>query len=217
MINASTRSILRRKGYHGCLILVRHGQSTFNKQNRFTGWQDPGLSVEGKTEAAHVGRMLRSTKLDIAYTSSLRRARLTLKLILKMMDSPDVPIISSTALNERCYGKLEGLSKLETIAKYGAAKVQQWRRSYATRPPGGESLKDTAARVINYFEKVILPEIKSGKTVLVVAHGNSLRALIMHIENLSPSEITAIEIPTCDPRIYTWKSASGWGSILSLD
>ncbi len=192
------------------LILVRHGQSTYNKQNRFTGWKNPSLSAQGKIEAIEAGLKLKSIKIDIAYTSTLLRARQTLKLMLKMMKATKIPIVISENLNERSYGELEGLNKTETTAKYGIIKVQRWRRSYDIRPPGGESLKDTAARVITYFESEISPQIKSGKTVLVVAHGNSLRALIMYIEKLNPAEIIAIEIPTGVPRIYQWQTDSGW-------
>jgi 2,3-bisphosphoglycerate-dependent phosphoglycerate mutase len=209
-----TESILPHKGIestqsaqHGTLLLVRHGQSLYNQQNRFTGWQDPDLSAQGIAEAVSLGHKLSGWKPDIAFTSTLIRAAHTLTILLKTLGGPNIPIIKSQDLNERCYGALEGLNKEETTMKYGIEKVQRWRRSYTVRPPGGESLKDTAARVIPYFEKMIKPELIVGKNVLVVAHGNSLRALAMHLEKLSEKAVVALEIPTCVPLKYDFGPA----------
>lgn len=184
------------------LILVRHGQSQWNLENRFTGWRNPDITEKGKEEAREAGKSLKDEKIDVAFTSVLKRAIHTLDLIMEESGHTDLPITKNKALNERDYGDLSGLNKAELAEKVGAEQVHIWRRSYDVAPPGGESLKDTCERVIPYFEKHIIPEIKQGKNVIVVAHGNSLRALVMHLENLSPEEILKREIATGDPLTY---------------
>ncbi|MBL1407237.1 2,3-bisphosphoglycerate-dependent phosphoglycerate mutase [Sphingobacterium faecale] len=189
------------------LFLVRHGQSQWNLENRFTGGQDIDLTELGKQEARHAGQQLQEQKIDIAFSSKLVRARRTLAMMLEEMDRLTIPIMTTACLNERSYGMLEGLNKAETVLKYGEAQVQEWRRSFDVIPPGGESLKDTHDRVIPYFKKYIAPELASGKNVLIVAHGNSLRALIMFLEHISSSEIMKREIATGVPLYYEVKDA----------
>lgn len=184
------------------LFLVRHGQSQWNLENRFTGWQDVDITELGQQEARQAGLALANEPIDIAYTSTLIRAQHTLKIILHEMGDPHIPIVIDAALNERGYGKLEGLNKAETAQKYGAEQVHIWRRSFDVPPPGGESLKDTYERVIPYYQRFIEPKLKEGKNVLVVAHGNSLRALIMFLEHLSPEQILEREIATGQPIKY---------------
>ena len=184
------------------LITVRHGQSIWNLENRFTGWTDIDLSPKGIEEANQAGEKLKDYKFDIAFTSVLIRAKRTLDIILEIIKQKDIPIEYDKALNERMYGDLQGLNKDETREKFGAEQVHLWRRSYDVAPPGGESLKDTAARVIPYWENRILPELRAGKNVLISAHGNSLRALVMYLEKLSEEEIVATEIPTGVPKLY---------------
>lgn len=191
------------------LILVRHGQSEWNLKNLFTGWRDPSLSDVGIYEARTTGEglYLSGHKPDIAFTSGLQRAHQTLDIILEetLRTKPHpIEIIKNTALNERDYGDLSGLNKDDARIKWGEEQVQIWRRSYDISPPNGESLKDTAERVIPYYKETILPHIREGKTVLVVAHGNSLRALVMLLEHLSPSEIVQREIATGEPLIYSY-------------
>lgn len=184
------------------LFLVRHGQSLWNLENRFTGWHDVDITEAGIEEAKKAGDVLINEKIDIAFTSVLIRAKHTLNLILNEIGKPDIPVIMDKALNERSYGNLEGLNKDETALKYGEEQVHTWRRSYDVIPPGGESLKDTYNRVIPYFEKEIVPFLKKGENVLIVAHGNSLRSLIMYLEHLSPEEILEREIATGVPITY---------------
>lgn len=184
------------------LFLVRHGQSQWNLENRFTGWQDIDITELGQQEARQAGLALANEPIDIAYTSTLIRAQHTLEIILHEMGNPHISIVINAALNERGYGKLEGLNKAETAEKYGAEQVHIWRRSFDVPPPGGESLKDTYERVIPYYERFIAPKLKEGKNVLVVAHGNSLRALIMFLEHLSPEQILEREIATGQPIKY---------------
>jgi 2,3-bisphosphoglycerate-dependent phosphoglycerate mutase len=184
------------------LITVRHGQSLWNLENRFTGWTDIDLSPKGIEEANEAGEKLKGYKFDIAFTSVLIRAKRTLDIILNIIKQTDIPIEYDKALNERMYGDLQGLNKAETSEKFGAEQVHLWRRSYDVAPPGGESLKDTAARVIPYWESKIVPELKAGKNVLISAHGNSLRALVKFLENLSDDEIVKTEIPTGVPKLY---------------
>ncbi|MFM7586784.1 MAG: 2,3-bisphosphoglycerate-dependent phosphoglycerate mutase [Bacteroidota bacterium] len=185
------------------LVLVRHGQSQWNLENRFTGWVDVPLSAQGEEEAARAGGMLATYHFDLAFTSALQRAQNTLRIMLRVMGNEELPIIANEALNERMYGMLQGLNKAETAVRYGDEQVLIWRRSYDVAPPDGESLKDTAARVIPYVNQEIFPLLRAGKNVLVAAHGNSLRALVMQLEGMSPAEILQFEIPTAVPRVYT--------------
>jgi 2,3-bisphosphoglycerate-dependent phosphoglycerate mutase len=185
------------------LVLVRHGQSQWNLENRFTGWVDVPLSEQGEQEAARAGGLLAQYHFDIAFTSALQRAQNTLRIMLQEMGCGDLPIIANEALNERMYGMLQGLNKAETAERYGDEQVLIWRRSYDVAPPEGESLKDTASRVIPYVKQEIFPLLRTGKNVLVAAHGNSLRALVMELEGMSPAEILQFEIPTAVPRVYT--------------
>jgi 2,3-bisphosphoglycerate-dependent phosphoglycerate mutase len=186
------------------LVLVRHGQSEWNLKNLFTGWKDPDLSEKGIAEARAAGQRLKAKGLgfDKAYTSALTRAQHTLRLILDELGQPDLPVVRDQALNERDYGELTGLNKDDARKKWGEEQVHVWRRSYDVPPPGGESLKDTLARSLPYYMKMIQPDVLSGKRVLVAAHGNSLRSLIMAIEGLSPEEILKRELETGVPVVY---------------
>ena len=186
------------------LVLVRHGQSEWNLKNLFTGWRDVGLTEKGIAEARAAGRKLKALGLrfDVAYTSALVRAQRTLDLMLEELGQRNIPVIEDLALNERDYGDLSGLNKDEARKKWGEEQVHVWRRSYDVAPPGGESLKDTAARVLPYYIQDILPRVLRGEQVLVSAHGNSLRALVMVLDHLSPQEIVKREIATGVPLIY---------------
>ncbi len=186
------------------LILVRHGQSEWNLKNLFTGWKNPGLTEKGIEEAKAAGKALKDMKIlpDICFTSALIRAQKTLDLMLEEMGIVNMTIIRNQALNERDYGDLAGLNKDDAREKWGKEQVHIWRRSYDTPPPGGESLKNTAERVLPYYEAEILPKVIAGQSVMVVAHGNSLRALVMVLENLSEEQIVKREIATGDPLIY---------------
>ena len=186
------------------LILVRHGQSQWNLENRFTGWVDVALTDKGQAEAKATGILLndRGYQFDFAFTSNLQRAQKTLEIILEALKQSGLAVEKSEALNERHYGDLQGLNKTETAEKFGAEQVHIWRRSFDVAPPNGESLKDTAERTVPFYEKNIVPHLKKGENVLIAAHGNSLRALVMHIENLSPDEILKREIATGQPIIY---------------
>lgn len=186
------------------LVLCRHGQSEWNLKNLFTGWKDPDLTPLGVQEAKDGGKRLKAKGLsfDIAYTSELSRAQKTCQLILDELGQPKLETIRDIALNERDYGDLSGLNKAETAEKYGDAQVHIWRRSYDVQPPGGESLKDTVARTLPYFVTDILPDVMAGKRVLVAAHGNSLRALIMVLDRLNPESIMNVELNTGEPIIY---------------
>ncbi|MFN8563567.1 MAG: 2,3-diphosphoglycerate-dependent phosphoglycerate mutase [Anaerolineae bacterium] len=187
---------------YGELVLVRHGQSQWNLENRFTGWTDIPLTEAGIEEARHAGQLLKDYHFDRAFTSALVRAQETLRIILEVTGQTDLPIDRDAALNERHYGDLQGLNKDETALKFGKDQVHLWRRSYDIAPPGGESLKDTRARVIPYYEAHILPLLKQGKKVLVVAHGNSLRALVMVLDSISERDIPDLNIPTGAPIRY---------------
>ena len=188
----------------GTLILVRHGQSEWNLKNLFTGWRNPNLTELGESEARATGKALKAKGItaDLYYTSALRRAQHTLDLMLEEMGIFNVTITRNIALNERDYGDLSGLNKDDARAKWGEEQVLIWRRSFDVPPPGGESLKDTAARTLPYYESEILPQLKAGKTILIAAHGNSLRALVMAIEQLTPDEILKREIATGEPTVY---------------
>lgn len=211
------------------LVLIRHGESEWNKLNLFTGWTDVELSEKGREEAKNGGKLLKEAgfHFDIAYTSYLRRAIHTLNFVLSELEEEYIPVIKTWKLNERHYGALQGLNKAETAQKYGDAQVKVWRRSYDVQPPAleesdprnpanqhiyddvsreclplTECLKDTVARVLPYFEEVIKPEIKAGKKVIIAAHGNSLRALVKHLENISDDDIVNLNIPTGVPLVY---------------
>jgi len=186
------------------LVLVRHGESEWNRLNLFTGWRNPDLTEKGLIEARVAGRMIRDHKIkfDIAFTSGLKRAQHTLDIILAELNQPDVPIVRDIALNERDYGELSGLNKDEARQKWGEEQVLDWRRSFDIPPPGGESLKDTLARVRPYYESTIWPQMSQGKNVIIAAHGNSLRALIMTLEGLSKDEILQRELATGAPILY---------------
>ena len=184
------------------LVIVRHGQSQWNLENRFTGWIDIDLSPKGVEEAKSAGKKLVGYRFDKAFTSALTRAQRTLDIILEEIDQKGIPIEKDKALNERMYGDLQGLNKDETRQKFGAEQVHIWRRSYDVAPLNGESLKDTAARVMPYWNEKIVPELTNGRSILIAAHGNSLRALVMHLENLSKDEILQTEIPTGVPKVY---------------
>jgi len=184
------------------LVIFRHGQSTWNLENKFTGWVDVELSPKGVEEAKSAGLKLKGFEFDYAYASALKRAQNTLSLALESANHRPLTPIYDKALNERMYGDLQGLNKADTAAKFGEDQVKIWRRSYDIAPPNGESLKDTAARVIPYFEKEIIPKLLAGKNVVVAAHGNSLRALIMYLEKMTPEQILQFEIGTGVPRLY---------------
>ena len=184
------------------LVLVRHGESQWNLENRFTGWVDVPLTDTGRREAARAGTVLQGTRFDIAYSSVLQRANETLDIILRELAQSDLPVVKDQALNERHYGELQGLNKGETAEKYGAEQVHIWRRSYDVPPPGGESLKDTAARTLPYYDRVIAPQIAAGKNVLVVAHGNSLRSIVMQLDRLTREQVLELNIPTGVPIVY---------------
>jgi 2,3-bisphosphoglycerate-dependent phosphoglycerate mutase len=213
------------------LILLRHGQSVWNKENLFTGWVDIPMSEEGMKEAIAAGSKIKEIPIDVIFTSSLIRAQMTVPLALLHHKSgktpvflhPEegrleewgqvyseeakkklIPVFQSWELNERMYGRLQGLNKEETAKKYGAEQVRIWRRSFNTKPPEGESLAMTAERALPYFKKQIAPHLKKGETVLISAHGNSLRSIVMHLESLSEDEVVHLELATGEPRIYSY-------------
>jgi 2,3-bisphosphoglycerate-dependent phosphoglycerate mutase len=186
----------------GTLIMVRHGQSQWNLENRFTGWVDIALTAEGEAEARRAGELLKGYHFDHAFTSALSRAQETLRIILETTGQTEVPIERDQALNERHYGDLQGLNKAETAMKFGDEQVHLWRRSYDVQPPNGESLKDTRARALPYFETHIKPLVLAGQTILVVAHGNSLRGLVMELDDISEKDIPDLNIPTGVPMRY---------------
>lgn len=184
------------------LVIFRHGQSVWNLENKFTGWVDVELTEQGMQEAKKAGEKLKGFTFDEGFTSDLKRAQQTLEIALEVCGQSNIPVTKDKALNERMYGDLQGLNKAETAKKFGDEQVKIWRRSFDIAPPNGESLKDTAARVIPYFEKNIVPKLKQGKNIVIAAHGNSLRALIMHLEKMSPEQILEFEIGTAVPRLY---------------
>jgi 2,3-bisphosphoglycerate-dependent phosphoglycerate mutase len=214
------------------LILLRHGQSAWNKENLFTGWVDIPMSEEGVQECIKAGKKIENIPIDVIFTSSLIRAQMTVPLAMLHHKSGKlpvflhpgrgkldewgrvyseeafsqlIPVYQAWELNERMYGELQGLNKAETAAKFGKEQVQAWRRSFDVRPPHGESLKMTSARTLPYFKKEIIPYLEEGKTVLISAHGNSLRSIAMFLENLNQEEVVALELPTGEPRIYTYE------------
>lgn len=189
------------------LVLVRHGQSEWNAKNLFTGWKDPDLTHKGIEEAVNAGKKINEYGLSFScmFTSALVRAQNTAKIILKEIEQEDIPTYQDKNLNERAYGSLTGMDKDEARQKFGSEQVQIWRRSFNTSPPDGESLKDTYNRVVPYFQKNILPHLADGKNILVSAHGNSLRALVKLIENISENDIVKLEIATGQPIIYKYQ------------
>ena len=196
------------------LVLIRHGQSVWNAANRFTGWTDVELSEKGEIEAADAGLELADVRFDVVHTSGLIRAQRTADIVMsKNTVSGKISTRVDERLNERHYGDLQGLNKAETAEIHGADQVHIWRRSFDVPPPGGESLEMTAERTIPYFVEEIIPDLESGKNVLVAAHGNSLRSIVMHIEGISPEEITSLEIPTGIPMFYRFDN----GKILPVN
>ena len=189
------------------LIILRHGESEWNKLNLFTGWEDVSLTDQGKIEAKLAAFAIQNLKVDInhAYTSALKRASNTLEIVLYILKK-DIPIISDQALNERNYGSLTGMNKDDARNKWGDEQVKLWRRSYDIAPENGESLKDTCNRTIPYFKKNILPKLHAGKNVIITAHGNSLRSIIMHVEELNENEIVNVEITTGIPIVYEYEN-----------
>jgi 2,3-bisphosphoglycerate-dependent phosphoglycerate mutase len=200
------------------LVLVRHGESEWNKKNLFTGWRDVDLTDNGIAEARAAGRKLKAQgiRFDVAFTSALKRAQRSLDFILEEMGQKNLPVIRDQALNERDYGDLSGLNKDDARARWGADQVHRWRRSYDVAPPGGESLKDTAARVLPYYVQEILPRVIRGENVLISAHGNSLRALLMVLDRLSGEEIVKRELATGVPLVYRLNADSTVASKLDL-
>lgn len=191
------------------LVLVRHGQSQWNLENRFTGWEDVPLTDQGRAEAKRAGELLKAhgARFDQAFTSDLTRAQDTLAIILGVLGQKDLPVEKDKALNERHYGKLQGLNKAETAEKYGAEQVHIWRRSYDVPPPEGESLKDTAARTLPYLDAKILPAVKAGKNVIVAAHGNSLRSIVMQLDELTREQVLELNLDTGVPLVYEFDAA----------
>ena len=200
------------------LVLVRHGQSDWNLKNLFTGWRDVDLTEKGVAEAREAGRKLKAQgiKFDVAFTSVLKRAQRTLDLMLTELGQTKIPILKDQALNERDYGDLVGLNKDDARKKWGAEQVHIWRRSYDVAPPGGESLRDTAARVLPYYIREILPRVLRGERVLVSAHGNSLRALVMVLDKHTPKSITKLNLDTGVPMIYRLNADSTVASKMDL-
>jgi 2,3-bisphosphoglycerate-dependent phosphoglycerate mutase len=190
------------------LVLVRHGESEWNRLNRFTGWKDVDLTEEGVIEAHRAGAMLleEGRRFDLAFASTLKRATNSLKIILGELHQEDLPVIKDAALNERDYGDLMGVNKEDARERWGADQVHIWQRSYDIAPPGGESLKDTEARVLPFYDKRIAPQLAAGKSVLVVAHGNSLRALLMRLDGLTPEQVMEVELGTGVPLIYRFNA-----------
>src|SRR3989454_4810975 len=188
----------------GYLVLLRHGESLWNLENRFTGWVEVPLSPKGEEEARQAGEKLKAAGLrfDCAFTSVLERAIRTLEIVLDVLGQRDIPVEKDQALNERHYGDLQGLNKAETAQRFGDEQVHLWRRSYDIAPPGGESLKDTAARTLPYFESHIMPDVRADKNVIVSAHGNSLRSIVMYLDNLSEEQVLDLNLATGVPIVY---------------
>jgi 2,3-bisphosphoglycerate-dependent phosphoglycerate mutase len=200
------------------LVLVRHGQSEWNAKNLFTGWKDPGLTDQGLAEAKNAGKLIldESIQFDFMYTSMLSRAQKTGDIILGVLNHKEIPIVKNEALNERDYGSLAGLNKDDARKKWGEEQVHIWRRSFDIPPPDGESLKDTADRVLPYFEAEIMPKVISGSSILIAAHGNSLRALIMKLDSISSEDIVKLEIPTGAPIQYEFTADGTVGKKTNL-
>jgi 2,3-bisphosphoglycerate-dependent phosphoglycerate mutase len=200
------------------LVLVRHGQSEWNAKNLFTGWKDPELTIQGLAEAKNAGKLIldESIQFDFMYTSMLSRAQKTGDIILGVLNHKEIPIVKNEALNERDYGSLAGLNKDDARKKWGEEQVHIWRRSFDIPPPDGESLKDTADRVLPYFEAEIMPKVISGSSILIAAHGNSLRALIMKLDSISSEDIVKLEIPTGAPIQYEFTADGDVGKKTNL-
>jgi 2,3-bisphosphoglycerate-dependent phosphoglycerate mutase len=205
--NAST--LMSQETRMGILVLIRHGQSQWNLENRFTGWVDIPLTDAGREEARRGAERIRHLTIDRAFTSALSRAQETLRIVLETIGQPNVPVESDPALNERHYGALQGLNKAEMATRFGEKQVRLWRRSYDVAPPEGESLKDTAARTLPYFHAKIVPLVKAGQTILVSAHGNSLRSIVMELDRLTTTDVTTLEIATGAPIIYELDANGG--------
>ena len=186
----------------GILVVIRHGQSQWNLENKFTGWVDIPLTDEGRDEARRGAELIRHLTFDRAFTSVLQRAEETLQIVLKTIGQTQIPIERDQALNERHYGDLQGLNKAEMAKKFGEQQVHIWRRSYDVAPPNGESLKDTAARTLPYFNSKILPRVKAGETILVPAHGNSLRSIVMELDQMTTEQVTKLNLATGAPILY---------------
>ncbi|MFN8219946.1 MAG: 2,3-bisphosphoglycerate-dependent phosphoglycerate mutase [Fimbriimonadales bacterium] len=195
------------------LVLIRHGQSLWNLENRFTGWVDVPLTAQGEEEARNAAQKLGDLKFDVAYTSALRRAQKTLDIIMEARGW-NLPVIRDQALNERHYGNLQGLNKDDLRRQYGEEQVKIWRRSYDVPPPGGEALKNTAERTVPFFERCIMGDIRQGKNVLVVAHGNSNRSIVMMLDNLSKEEVLELNLDTGVPLVYELSTS---GEVLSKE
>ena len=195
---------------HNFLVLVRHGQSEWNAKNLFTGWKDPGLTQKGEEEAKNAGTQIKERGIEFSamYTSALQRAQITGQTILEGIDQTHISVIKDQALNERDYGDLAGLNKDDARKEWGEEQVHIWRRSYDVPPPGGESLKNTAERVLPYFNEVIMPRLMEGENILIAAHGNSLRSLVMQLDKLSKEEVLSLEIPTGAPILYSFNGES---------
>ena len=189
------------------LVLVRHGQSEWNAKNLFTGWKDPGLTPKGEEEARNAGALIKDKEINFSamFTSVLKRAHITGQVILEGINQTQIPVIKDQALNERDYGDLAGLNKDDARKEWGEEQVHIWRRSYDVPPPGGESLKNTAERVLPYFNEVIMPRLMEGENILIAAHGNSLRSLVMQLDKLSKEQVLSLEIPTGAPILYSFR------------
>jgi 2,3-bisphosphoglycerate-dependent phosphoglycerate mutase len=187
------------------LVLLRHGQSLWNLENRFTGWSDVPLTEQGAKDAATAAGVIKDLTFDIAFTSRLQRANSTLDTILKTLGQQGIPVEKDSALNERHYGDLQGLNKAETATKYGQEQVKLWRRSYDTRPPNGESMADCERRTLPFYLQYVQPLLKEGKNVIIAAHGNSLRPIMKHLENLSTDDAASMEIGLVTPYVYTFE------------
>lgn len=187
------------------LVLIRHGQSQWNLENRFAGWTDVPLTDRGRADAVRTAAVLRKYRFDLAYTSRLQRSIETMTILLRELGQSQVPVVGDSALNERHYGDLQGLNKAETAAKYGQDQVLLWRRSYATPPPGGESIADVCKRVLPFFRWTILPEVEKGKNVIVTASGNSLRPILQLLDHLDDSTTATMDVGLCTPYVYTFE------------
>jgi 2,3-bisphosphoglycerate-dependent phosphoglycerate mutase len=190
------------------LVVIRHGQSQWNLENRFTGWTDVPLTERGRTDARKTAEVLRDFTFGAAFTSKLQRASETLTIILEALGQSDIPIVADAALNERSYGDLTGLNKAETAAKYGQEQVLLWRRSYKTRPPKGESIEDVGHRVLPFLESTILPEVRAGKNVIVVASGNSMRPILKLFDTLDDETAATMEVGLCTPYVYWFEGGT---------